>query len=186
MGDHWRSKDNRFKICKNVPDLYLSQSWVEHGKYTCKKEIYNPATVDGINAVFRYKHAMWRITLSTDAAWVCLYAQSSLISMLMMHIGNVFLTSTLVKEPRYSGCQIHLDILLRYTSDQGEIRRMQTNSSCHHFHIQLPQVLKLSGCDYFFTQKLSWNNINKFPLSTFYWVGIDGTRILAHLTPADT
>lgn len=47
-------------------------------------------------------------------------------------------------------------------------------------------MLKLSGCDYFFTQKLSWNNINKFPLTTFYWVGIDGTRILAHLTPADT
>ncbi|KAI8142671.1 glycosyl hydrolases family 38 N-terminal domain-containing protein [Fennellomyces sp. T-0311] len=51
---------------------------------------------------------------------------------------------------------------------------------------QLPQVLKLSGCDYFFTQKLSWNNINKFPLSTFWWTGIDGTNILAHLTPAET
>ncbi|KAL1936531.1 hypothetical protein VTP01DRAFT_665 [Rhizomucor pusillus] len=51
---------------------------------------------------------------------------------------------------------------------------------------QLPQVLKLSGCDYFFTQKLSWNNINKFPLSTFWWSGIDGTKILAHLTPANT
>ncbi|KAI9311476.1 galactose mutarotase-like domain-containing protein [Dichotomocladium elegans] len=52
--------------------------------------------------------------------------------------------------------------------------------------ISLPQVLKQSGCDYFFTQKLSWNNINKFPLSTFWWVGIDGTKILAHLTPAET
>ncbi|ORY96481.1 glycosyl hydrolases family 38 N-terminal domain-domain-containing protein [Syncephalastrum racemosum] len=51
---------------------------------------------------------------------------------------------------------------------------------------QLPQILRLSGCDYFFTQKLSWNNINKFPLSTFWWQGIDGTNILAHLTPADT
>ncbi|KAI9489855.1 glycosyl hydrolases family 38 N-terminal domain-containing protein [Zychaea mexicana] len=51
---------------------------------------------------------------------------------------------------------------------------------------QLPQVLKLSGCDYFFTQKLSWNNINKFPLTTFWWTGIDGTNILSHLTPADT
>ncbi|KAI9278933.1 galactose mutarotase-like domain-containing protein [Phascolomyces articulosus] len=50
----------------------------------------------------------------------------------------------------------------------------------------LPQVLKQSGCDYFFTQKLSWNNINKFPRSTFWWTGIDGTNILAHLTPAET
>ncbi|KAI8986966.1 galactose mutarotase-like domain-containing protein [Pilobolus umbonatus] len=51
---------------------------------------------------------------------------------------------------------------------------------------QLPQVLRESGCDYFFTQKLSWNNINKFPLTTFWWVGIDDSRILAHLTPAET
>ncbi|KAI9027605.1 glycosyl hydrolases family 38 N-terminal domain-containing protein [Phycomyces nitens] len=51
---------------------------------------------------------------------------------------------------------------------------------------QLPQVLRQSGCDYFFTQKLSWNNINTFPLTTFWWTGIDNTRILAHLTPAET
>ncbi|KAI9473459.1 MAG: galactose mutarotase-like domain-containing protein [Benjaminiella poitrasii] len=54
------------------------------------------------------------------------------------------------------------------------------------YSAQLPQILKESGCDYFFTQKLSWNNINKFPLSTFWWTGIDDTRILAHLTPAET
>lgn len=54
------------------------------------------------------------------------------------------------------------------------------------YSAQLPQVLRESGCDYFFTQKLSWNNINKFPLSTFWWTGIDDTSILAHLTPAET
>lgn len=54
------------------------------------------------------------------------------------------------------------------------------------YSAQLPQVLRESGCDYFFTQKLSWNNINKFPLSTFWWTGIDDTKILAHLTPAET
>ncbi|KAL4212123.1 glycosyl hydrolases family 38 N-terminal domain-containing protein [Rhizopus microsporus] len=54
------------------------------------------------------------------------------------------------------------------------------------YSAQLPQVLKQSGCDYFFTQKLSWNNINKFPLTTFWWTGIDETKILAHLTPAET
>ncbi|KAF7725437.1 Glycoside hydrolase, 38 vacuolar alpha mannosidase [Apophysomyces ossiformis] len=54
------------------------------------------------------------------------------------------------------------------------------------YSAQLPQVLKQSGCDYFFTQKLSWNNINKFPLTTFWWTGIDNTRVLAHLTPAET
>ncbi|EJU04489.1 glycoside hydrolase family 38 protein [Dacryopinax primogenitus] len=50
----------------------------------------------------------------------------------------------------------------------------------------LPQILRLSGMKYFFTQKLSWNNINKFPHTTFNWVGIDGSQVLVHMTPVDT
>ncbi|ETW79602.1 glycoside hydrolase family 38 protein [Heterobasidion irregulare TC 32-1] len=47
----------------------------------------------------------------------------------------------------------------------------------------LPQLIRLSGMDYFFTQKLS---CNVFPHSTFNWVGIDGTQVLCHMTPVDT
>ncbi|VDB95691.1 unnamed protein product [Peniophora sp. CBMAI 1063] len=50
----------------------------------------------------------------------------------------------------------------------------------------LPQLIRAAGMDYFFTQKLSWNNINTFPHSTFNWVGIDGTQVLCHMTPVDT
>ncbi|OJT14565.1 Alpha-mannosidase [Trametes pubescens] len=50
----------------------------------------------------------------------------------------------------------------------------------------LPQLIRLADMDYFFTQKLSWNNINIFPHSTFNWVGIDGTQVLCHMTPVDT
>ncbi|KDQ59961.1 glycoside hydrolase family 38 protein [Jaapia argillacea MUCL 33604] len=50
----------------------------------------------------------------------------------------------------------------------------------------LPQIVRGAGMKYFFTQKLSWNNINVFPHSTFNWVGIDGTQILCHMTPVDT
>ncbi|KZV60805.1 glycoside hydrolase family 38 protein [Peniophora sp. CONT] len=50
----------------------------------------------------------------------------------------------------------------------------------------LPQLIRGAGMDYFFTQKLSWNNINTFPHSTFNWVGIDGTQVLCHMTPVDT
>lgn len=71
---------------------------------------------------------------------------------------------------------------------------------------QLPQILRLAGLNYFFTQKvslrpserseeestrtkltfqISWNNINVFPYSTFNWSGIDGTQVLAHMTPVD-
>lgn len=46
--------------------------------------------------------------------------------------------------------------------------------------------MKLGGIKYFLTQKLSWSVINKFPHSTFYWRGIDGTEVLTHFPPADT
>ncbi|MCC6444983.1 MAG: alpha-mannosidase [Armatimonadetes bacterium] len=50
----------------------------------------------------------------------------------------------------------------------------------------LPQILRKSGICYFMTQKISWNQVNKFPHHTFYWQGIDGTRIFTHFPPADT
>ncbi|KAJ1942521.1 Glycoside hydrolase, 38 vacuolar alpha mannosidase [Kickxella alabastrina] len=51
---------------------------------------------------------------------------------------------------------------------------------------QLPQIIKQAGAKYFFTQKLSWNNINKFPHTTFQWVGLDGSHVLTHMAPAET
>ena len=51
---------------------------------------------------------------------------------------------------------------------------------------QLPQIIKQSDMKYFLTQKLSWNNINKFPHTTFYWIGLDGTEVLTHFPPADS
>ncbi|KAJ2553544.1 Glycoside hydrolase, 38 vacuolar alpha mannosidase, partial [Coemansia sp. RSA 1933] len=51
---------------------------------------------------------------------------------------------------------------------------------------QLPQIVRLAGAKYFFTQKLSWNNINVFPHTTFRWVGLDGSHVLTHMAPANT
>ncbi len=45
----------------------------------------------------------------------------------------------------------------------------------------LPQIIKKSGCDYFMTTKLAWNQINRIPNDTFVWRGIDGSEILTHL-----
>lgn len=44
----------------------------------------------------------------------------------------------------------------------------------------LPQILRKSGVKYFLTTKLSWNDTNRFPHDTFWWQGIDGTKVLAH------
>ncbi|MBW1595490.1 glycoside hydrolase family 38 C-terminal domain-containing protein [Streptomyces sp. JJ38] len=50
----------------------------------------------------------------------------------------------------------------------------------------LPQLVKLSGARWFLTQKISWSQINKFPHHTFWWEGIDGTRVFTHFPPIDT
>jgi len=54
------------------------------------------------------------------------------------------------------------------------------------YHGQLPQILRKSGHDYFMTQKLSWNAVNRFGHHSFHWEGIDGTRILTHMLPEET
>ena len=40
----------------------------------------------------------------------------------------------------------------------------------------------MKGCcvDYFLTTKIDWNDTNTFPLDTFYWEGIDGTKVFTH------
>jgi alpha-mannosidase len=50
----------------------------------------------------------------------------------------------------------------------------------------LPQILSKFNIRYFLTQKISWNQFNKFPHHTFWWQGIDGTRVWSHFPPADT
>ena len=50
----------------------------------------------------------------------------------------------------------------------------------------LPQVFAAGGMSRFVTQKLSWNRTNRFPHSTFWWEGVDGTRVLTHFPPVDT
>ena len=51
---------------------------------------------------------------------------------------------------------------------------------------QLPQIMKLCDVKYFLSQKLSWNLTNSFPHHTFYWKGIDGSKILSHFPPCDS
>src|SRR6185437_3992530 len=49
----------------------------------------------------------------------------------------------------------------------------------------LPQLVKLSGSKWFLTQKISWSQTNPFPHHTFWWEGIDGTRVFTHFPPVD-
>jgi alpha-mannosidase len=51
------------------------------------------------------------------------------------------------------------------------------------FSAALPQIMALAGLDTFITNKMSWNESNEFPHTTFRWRGLDGTEVLAHCTP---
>lgn len=50
----------------------------------------------------------------------------------------------------------------------------------------VPQVMKLADVPYFLTQKMSWSIYNDFPYHSFYWKGLDGSTILAHMLPENT
>ncbi|KAI9687349.1 MAG: Glycoside hydrolase, 38 vacuolar alpha mannosidase [Bathelium mastoideum] len=54
------------------------------------------------------------------------------------------------------------------------------------YSTQLPQLCRLAGMTRFFTQKLSWNNINNFPHTTFNWVALDGSQVICHMAPDNT
>lgn len=50
----------------------------------------------------------------------------------------------------------------------------------------LPQLFARSGVPYFTTNKLSMNDTNRFPRYTFWWYGLDGSRVLTHMLPENS
>lgn len=49
------------------------------------------------------------------------------------------------------------------------------------YSFAIPQIMKGCGIQYFLTTKMAWNDTNRFPYTSFYWQGLDGTRVLTHL-----
>lgn len=54
------------------------------------------------------------------------------------------------------------------------------------YSASLPNIADAADCPYFFTQKMSWNEINEFPHHTFRWEGTNGSEVLAHFPPSNT
>lgn len=50
----------------------------------------------------------------------------------------------------------------------------------------LPQLFVKADVPYFTTNKLSMNDTNRFPRYTFWWHGLDGTKILTHMLPENS
>ncbi len=50
------------------------------------------------------------------------------------------------------------------------------------FSPAIPQLLRGAGLEGFFTCKLNWNETNAFPFDLFFWEGIDGSCVTAHMS----
>ncbi len=48
------------------------------------------------------------------------------------------------------------------------------------YSASLPQIMRGCRISYFLTTKIAWNDTNVFPYDTFYWKGIDGSKVLVH------
>lgn len=87
------------------------------------------------------------------------------------------------------GCWVEMDgnmpsgesLVRQFFYGQRFIREHLWHSADNHifwlpdtfgYNAQLPQLAKKARCKYFVSQKLSWNNINVFPHSTFSWTGL--------------
>jgi alpha-mannosidase len=46
----------------------------------------------------------------------------------------------------------------------------------------LPQFIKEAGLEYFFTIKIGWSQYNRLPYDSFWWQGLDGTKVLTHFS----
>ena len=51
------------------------------------------------------------------------------------------------------------------------------------FNWALPQILLKAGITNFYSSKLSWNDTTEFPYTSFWWQGIDKSKVLTHFSP---
>ena len=48
------------------------------------------------------------------------------------------------------------------------------------YNANIPQIMRQSEIQCFYTTKISWNELNRFPFDSFVWRGIDGSEVLTH------
>jgi len=72
---------------------------------------------------------------------------------------------------------------LRERFGEAAVQRLLWLPDTFGFAATWPQLARLAGLDTFATNKLWWSEREDFPHCHFHWRGLDGTEILAHVTP---
>ncbi len=65
----------------------------------------------------------------------------------------------------------------------GKITEVAWLPDSFGFCLQLPQIFKESGINYFVTGKLHWNSTVEFPHGVFWWQSLDGSKLLTLMSP---
>ena len=65
----------------------------------------------------------------------------------------------------------------------GSDVRIGWNPDSFGYTLQLPQIYKKSGVDYFVTTKMTWNDTNQMPFKLFWWQSPDGSKVLTYFPP---
>lgn len=70
----------------------------------------------------------------------------------------------------------------RFKELQGRPSRVLWLPDVFGYSACIPQILQQTGVSWFFTTKLTWSTLHRFPYSSFRWRGHDGSEVLVHVS----
>lgn len=70
-----------------------------------------------------------------------------------------------------------------FKENNGEYSRLLWLPDVFGYPACLPQVMRLAGVRQFYSTKLYWSSITRFPHTLFRWVGPDTSEVVAYLSP---
>ena len=147
-----RTFSNNLSLMDNYPDFNFSQS--QAVLYDFMKKYY-PDIFEKIKE--KVKAGQWEVL---GNAWV--EADTNIAS-----------GESLIRQLLYGR-----EFFLKEFGIESEVYSLP---DCFGFTWALPQIIKRSGMKYFFTSKLTYNDTNEFPVSTFRWKSHSGDEVLSYM-----
>ncbi len=72
-----------------------------------------------------------------------------------------------------------------FQEEFGKVPTIESLPDSFGFNVGLPQLLKKSGVECFFSHKMTWNQVNVFPFTNFWWASPDGSQVLVSNFPGE-
>jgi alpha-mannosidase len=138
------------RLMEKYPDWCFCQSSAQYYKWL---EVEYPATFEKVRS--RIKEGRWEVV---GGSWI--EPDGNLLS------GESYVRQYLYGK-RYFKEKFGVDVKVAWMPDS------------FGYAWTLPQIMRGAGMEFFFTQKLNWNDTTQFPFHFFKWKSPDGSAILA-------